>query len=112
MGASFDTMKVMASFLLLMFFAAIPEFVLSEVSNGDFLSFPKTTSRSSELCCNDDHLLTCTEVEFDPENLSNENIQLMGIDFCTRIVLEMRPSLTIMKTQEIFLEASTHMKED
>jgi len=71
----------MASFLLLMFFAAIPEFVLSEVSNGDFLSFPKTTSRSSELCCNDDHLLTCTEVEFDPENLSNENIQLMGIDF-------------------------------
>merc|ERR1719232_1557311 len=78
----------MASFLL-MLFAVIPvEIVLSHVSDGDFLSFPKSTTRSSELCCNDDHLLTCTEVEFDPENLSNETIQLMGIEFFFDDVIE------------------------
>ena len=39
----------------------------------DFLSFPNITERSIEVCCNDYHLLTCTEVKFNPENLSNDN---------------------------------------
>merc|ERR1711868_318865 len=119
----FVTLKKMSSLMWLMFFAFTLEFVPSAEANGDFLSFPKTASRSSELCCNDDHLLTCREVEFDPEDLSNDEIQLMGINFFfdneivhmdlfTRIVKEMRPSLIIMKIQEIFLEASIHKMED
>jgi len=83
MGASpmFVTLKKMSSLMWLMFFAFTLEFVPSAEADGDFLSFPKTASRSSELCCNDDHLLTCREVEFDPEDLSNDEIQLMGINF-------------------------------
>merc|ERR1712126_601959 len=83
MGASpmFVTLKKMSSLMWLMFFAFNLEFVPSAEANGDFLSFPTTASRSSELCCNDDHLLTCREVEFNPEDLSNDEIQLLGIDF-------------------------------
>ena len=51
------------------------------VDSGDFLSFPASSTRSSELCCNDDYLLDCTEVQFDPKDLSKQDLKILGTDF-------------------------------
>lgn len=45
----------------------------------DFLSFPNASQRSTEICCTDDNLLTCTEVKLNPANLSKKKITLKGI---------------------------------
>ena len=33
------------------------------------------------MCCNDDHLLVCTEVEFEPRNLTRGNMTFNKIEF-------------------------------
>ena len=45
----------------------------------EFLSFPNGTERSSEICCNDDDLLSCSEVKLDPRKLKDKEITLKGI---------------------------------
>ena len=45
----------------------------------DFLSFPNGSERSSEVCCNDEELLSCTEVKLDPARLTDKEITLKGI---------------------------------
>ena len=48
--------------------------------SNDFLSFPNDTERSTEICCTDENLLTCTEVKLNPSNLSKKKIILKGIE--------------------------------
>ena len=48
--------------------------------SNDFLSFPNASQRSTEICCTDDNLLTCTEVKLNPANLSKKKIILKGIE--------------------------------
>ena len=48
---------------------------------GDFFKFPLGEKRSMEMCCNDDHLQVCREVEFEPRELSKGNMRFNGIDF-------------------------------
>ena len=33
------------------------------------------------MCCDDDHLLTCRNVDFKPDLLSKDDINVFGIDF-------------------------------
>ena len=47
--------------------------------SDEFLSFPHETKRSAEICCNDDDLLSCSEVELDPARLTEKEITLKGI---------------------------------
>ena len=55
-------------------------FLLSPTDGfDDFLKFPDETKRSTEICCNDNNLLSCTEVKLDPTNLSKKKITLKGI---------------------------------
>jgi len=49
------------------------------LGSNEFLSFPNESQRSSEICCNDDNLLSCTEVQLNPANLSKKKITLKGI---------------------------------
>ena len=59
----------------------LPMKMLPDADSGDFLTFPATATRSSELCCNDDHILSCTEVQFDPKKLSQQTINILDIEF-------------------------------
>jgi len=53
---------------------------LSQAS-ADFLTFPRGLERSTEVCCNNEDYLSCTEVTMDPAQLSNEKITLKDIEF-------------------------------
>ena len=56
-------------------------FLFYQESKGsdEFLSFSEPSERSSEICCNDDTLISCTKVILDPAHLSKKKIILKGI---------------------------------
>ena len=64
--------------LLLIFQLCIFLFPLSKGSK-EFLTFLNGSQRSSEVCCNDDNILSCTKVKLDPAKLSSKKITLKGI---------------------------------
>ena len=63
------------------FFLFLVIFLLFQLINGleEFLSFPNENERSSEVCCNDDTILSCYEVKLDPAKLSQKKMLLNGI---------------------------------
>ena len=67
---------MLKSYFNLLFFL----FLLQQSKGSDeFISFSNEAEKSSEVCCNDEDLLSCTEVRLDPAKLTEKEITLKGI---------------------------------